>query len=533
MATTNKRSSAELLIYLLPFFLLIVLAVLYYPSYKYHIEGDGIGYLASVKRYVNGDYYNAVNGYWSPLNIWIVAILVKFSGWPIVQSAYLVNTLAFSGVLLLGIKLASQFIKSNWIRCLLGITMAIYWAVNMQLALFADGINAFLLLSFLLLLLRSDFYQRPVLWVCAGVIAALAYLSKAYSFYAIPLLTLIISYYKRKTDHGFTWRDLKRPFTITATVAIIMVALSFPWIYILHDKYKIWTISTSGTLNSSWLVYGKMYFGDEINVLVPPPYKDSLSCWEDLWFHKGQMVGMFSSAEVFLLKIRRLFINLMKWPGTVSEISPFYFVIWVCSIAYLFRLRNSADPKPRWMTLLLVFLIFPIGYFIVSVNARYIWFTVPLAMTLGLIGMQQWLFPRLNHFGKKLLVILYMISWLPASVLQMITTRQDGQAFYGMAEKLKELYITDASFVSNNGTTNLNQDFCISYYTNNSVFMNFKEDWTMGELLEESLKFKVKYLFYFYQNDDKDFILKDANGMPYPEMTHGAINGLKVFQLTR
>lgn len=530
MATTNKRPFAELLIYLLPFFLLIVLAVLYYPSYKYHIEGDGIGYLASVKRYVDGDYYNAINGFWSPLNIWIVALCTKATGLSIIASAYFINSLSFCAVLLLSIRLFTQFISGKFEAYIFGFSMAIFWLINMQLALFADGMNAAFLLCCLFVLLNTSFCYRPKLWVLLGMLAALAYLSKTYSFYIIPFLTLAISFFKLKREGNVR---LGRLLVIMVVVMGVMIFFSLPWIFLLHYKYHTWTISNAGTLNNSWFVLGRMYFGNEINILVPPPYKNSLSCWEDLWFHKGETIGMFASVDVIVSRIRRLIINIIKWPTIASEFSPFYFVSWIFAIVYFWSNPYKNSKNNKFTILILAFLLFPIGYFTLLIATRYIWFTVPLALVIGMFSLQQWLYPRLNNTGKKLLVILYMISWLPASVLQMITTRQDGQSFYGMAEKLKELHITNASFVSNNGTTNLNQDFCISYYTNNSVFMNFKEDWTMGALLEESLKFKVKYLFYFYQNDDKDFILKDANGMPYPEMTHGTINGLKVFQLTR
>ena len=56
---------------------LLLLVAVYYPYCKYYVDPDATAYLTISKLYANGDWLNAVNGYWSPWSCWLTAIFIK------------------------------------------------------------------------------------------------------------------------------------------------------------------------------------------------------------------------------------------------------------------------------------------------------------------------------------------------------------------------------------------------------------------------------------------------------------------------
>ncbi len=59
--------------------LMSVVLWLIYPHYQYYIDPDGTAYLTIAQRYANGDYAQAINGYWSPWACWLTALLYHTS----------------------------------------------------------------------------------------------------------------------------------------------------------------------------------------------------------------------------------------------------------------------------------------------------------------------------------------------------------------------------------------------------------------------------------------------------------------------
>lgn len=508
--------------------LLVTLSLVYFPQYKYHLEGDAMGYIGSIKRYLNGEYFNAINGFWSPLSIWLTAIGAKISHAPIVTVAYVLNTLSMSGIVFMSLKLYYRYVKHNkfelWI---FGLGMAVFWFVQMQVALFADGLNTLLMLIVLQLLLSKRFTEQPLMWLITGLIAAFAYFAKSYSFYAVPLITIAITAFRIKKNKRF---PVKKFVLIVSVVCLTMILFSLPWIFILHHKYQVWTLSNAGTLNNSWFAFGIMYFSNDIHQLVPPPYPNALSCWDDLWFHKGTMYGLFDSPKIVVLRLRRLLINLMNWPAVTASLSPFYFVTWVLCLAAVFS-NTFRQNQRRIMPVILAFLLFPVGYFTLLVSGRYIWFTVPLCMVISAYLLRHIIYPFIGASKPKLLFTLFVLSWLPSGAMQLIQTRTKGKQNYEIAQRLNEMGIKNGSFCTNDGMNDMNRIFNIAYYTNNQYYMNFNSSWKIEDVLKDANKFGVKYYFHFYNNADRDLVFKNTNGALISEISNNQIEGLRIYKI--
>ena len=78
--------------------LLVLMVPALYPFYHNYIDPDGVAYLTISKRYADGDFFRAVNGYWSPWSCWLTALLIRLAI-PAVAASIVVNTVGALGYL--------------------------------------------------------------------------------------------------------------------------------------------------------------------------------------------------------------------------------------------------------------------------------------------------------------------------------------------------------------------------------------------------------------------------------------------------
>ena len=412
-----------------PFFasalLMWIVLWLIYPHYQYYIDPDGTAYLTISKRYAGGDIQRAINGYWSPWACWLTAGLIKL-GLQAIPASVIINTLGATGFLYISQSFFQRFGLVRKMQWMLNITLAFFLCYAIFWQSFDDLWECFFLLGALRLMLIEEFKNRPALWVIMGVIGALAYFAKAYSFPFFILNTICCAWFIAK-GNKIQW--LKISFVAVG----IMVLCGLPWIVALHHKYGIWTTSTSGTLNMSWYLVGHPHWKPGIDVLIPPAYPDSPYYWEDPWFANGDTPHFWDSWHLFGLQILRLGYNLYKLLRSMLEICLFFPVVSVVALFSLSSKKLAAIFNDDKRILVLSFLLFPVGYLLINFESRYIWYTVPLGMVIGS--------SLLNSIGengfKRLLPVIFSIGFLIYPAWRMMLMYNVGQIEYRTALQLK------------------------------------------------------------------------------------------------
>lgn len=516
-------------LYLFPLLLLCAGVFLLWPYYRFYIDPDAISYLTLVDSYLAGDYQHAVNAFWSPMGCWATVLVVKLTGLPLFAAAITANTLPAAGMVILGQALFHRFRYNAWERLCFGIMSALFWTYTVYFQSFTDIWQFFFLTLGLLILLQPSFTRRPLLWVLLGLVAALSYFSKAYSFYFFPLMILVVSGMQLRGAGVFSWGLLFR--ICLVSVGVMMLAAA-PWLWLIHEKYRIWTSSTAGKLNFSWWLAGTQELRPDISVLVPPPpYYNSIFYFEDPYLVQGRFVHFYDSLRLFIKQLGRVGFNAIGWVESANRISPFYFVTWLVSIVFLFSKGLSFFNTTEKKILLVVFLIFPLPYWTVTFDGgRYLWFTIPLSAILGL-WYAQLIFPLMSERMKRLFVFVFCCTYLVAPVADMKEMFGTGREEYRMSEAMKSMGI-QGSFVSNlsyaSGKGRLHR---IAWFTGSPWYCHTLDRYSNEEILKDARRYHVQYYYYFYEGTGADYVLKDGQGNPYPEVTGARINGLRVFRL--
>lgn len=484
-----------------------------YPHYQYYIDPDGTAYLTISQRYANGDTFTAINGYWSPWACWLTAILIKQGIAPI-PSSVIINTLGAIGFLFISQSFFLRFNIISKLQWLLNTTLALFLCFAIFWQSFDDLWECFFLLAALRIMLADDFVKKPALWFLCGFIGTLAYFAKAYSFPFFILNTICCTYFLSK-DNKQQW--LKISF---ATISV-MILFSLPWIVALHNKYHIWTTSTSGSLNMSWYLVGHPYWKGGIKYLIPPFYKGSPSYWEDPYWANGRTPHFWDSWQLFGLQILRIGLNCWKLLRSMLEISVFFPVVSIIALLSLRSKKIAAHFTGDIKLVILSFLLFPLGYMLVNFESRYIWYMLPLGMVIGGVIIQnKW---------KSIFFVIASATFLIYPAYGLMKMYGVGWNEYMLAKDLKRLEIHGSFTCITNSRVELQQYQRLAYFSDNQFYGVPGQNVSYKDIIEDMQRFNVNYIFYLGESSIDQVFQKDS--LSFRNITNTSMYGLTVYKL--
>jgi hypothetical protein len=509
---------------------LIVMAVIW-PYYRFYVDTDATAYLAIAERYANGDYLSAINGYWSPWSCWLTAWLIKCGNLPM-PAAVLANTIGAICFLFVAHSFFLFFNISNKLKWLQNFTLAFFLCFAIFWQLFDDIWECFFLLLVLRIMVRPDFRDRKDLWIWAGITGGFAYYAKAYAFPFFILNMLCCGFYITqawKKENRIQWVKL------CAVSILAMLVIAFPWIWLLHEKYGIWTTSTAGTLNLSWYTVGHPFWKEGIQYIIPPPYPDSPSYWEDPWIANGATPHFWDSPKMLLRQIARIAYNVLLFVKSLNELSPFMLPITGTALVIVFSKHVRQVLGERTFIIALSFLIFPLGFFLINFESRYLWYMLVPGMIMVALAVQI-LFARINDgkYLKTILPLLFMFSFLAWPMLQMKKMYKDGERGYKISQDFKKIGIK-GSFTANVvfGDGNAVEEVSrYAYFSGNAYYNMPYLNIPYDSLLHEMRRYKVKYYLYYSRLAPgiDTFVLRDEQGNPFREVTQEK-GVLKIFEI--
>lgn len=410
-----------------------------YPYYQYYIDPDGTAYLTISKRYAAGDYAKAINGYWSPWSCWLTALLIRL-GISAIPASVIINAMGAVGFLWVTNSIAQKLKVNGIFQWLVCVTLAGFLCFAVFYQSFDDLWECFFLLTALRLLLSGQFTIRPAMWFFAGIIGAISYFAKAYSFPFFILNTICCSYFITKGDKGL-WMK------VCAVTLITMVAFSFPWVWALHNKYGIWTTATAGNLNTSWYLIGHPFWKPEYKSLLPPPYSDSPYYWEDPYFANAATPHFWDSPALAFKQIFRIGQNTLKLLMSMIQISVFFPVISIMLVRFITNRKATNTTSPTFIASL-SFLLFPLGYMLINFEQRYIWYMMPVSLIGGMLFFQNHLLAKVQRHISVIIIAAFALSYLIYPVYWLGKHFNDGLVDYELATRLKKNNVT-GTFCSN------------------------------------------------------------------------------------
>lgn len=524
---------------------------------QHYIDADATAYITLARRWAEGDITRAVNGYWSPLGVWMTAGLMK-AGLPVMKAAVVQNTAAAVCFLASTLVLFRRFALREMLVWALAIALSIFLTYAVYFQLFDDLWMCAALTASLLILLHDGFLQKPRLWLLLGLCTAIAYYAKAYALPFSFLNIAVCGWMAVRADLGRRQQWIK----MLGTVAAIVVVLALPWWIALREKYGFWTTGTAGTLNLSWYLIGHQTYRADIGLLLPPPYSDAPYHWEDPWAASSHDLPHFwDSPRLFLTQLVRVGFTGLKAVGSLAELSGFALPLWVFSGCLVFsrRLRyflttdgtrdGTEDADGRQIavpsvnsplssvvnkqTRLLAAqcLTFPALYLLINFESRYLWYLVPPLMVLGALAIRKvWLLLQ-PRWLKAALVAIFAGSFIikPVQDLRMLSVLCPAEVRTATAIRRTGIQGPFASLQSPNDIYMAR----IAYLSGNAWYCASREAFSWEETRAEMRRYGIRHLYLRSASADWDVAQpRDEAGQPLPELTRSHIPGLRVFLLS-
>ena len=526
-----KKTAYTYLPFLVSVFLLCMIVYVIFPYYQYYVDPDATGYLTVTRRYVEGDYMKAINGYWSPWSCWLAALMEKYTRIGLMHCAVRVNTWGAIGFLFITHSFLVFFNIRRGLLWMIDLVLVVFLPYAVYGQLFDDLWECFFLLSILRIMLREDFKQKLWLWVVIGLLGTLAYFAKAYAFPFFILNTTVCTFFITRA-----WEKENRALwlKICAVSIIVMIAGSLPWIYALHDKYGEWITSTAGKLNLSWYVVGHPYWKEGITHLVPPAHGDSPWYWEDPYLVNGATPGGFSSLAMLKLQLVRIPYNLLKMVNCMNQLSLLFIVISLVTVAIVFSKKVRSYFPDKLYIVGISFLLFPLAFALMNFEARYIWYMLPLNIIVGALLMQKLLvYFNENRLLKISASAIFLASYLYWPVWEMKKMYNVGKRDYALAMEMTKQIGAGTSFTAIAAAGEQIQGLeRVAYFSGNQYYTIPQPDISREELLSEMRKYNIKYYIYFYDPSEGDhFYFYNENGTPMPEIMSDKAYGIRVFRL--
>jgi hypothetical protein len=337
-----------------------------------------VAYISISKHIVAGNFYSAINAYWSPLISWLMApfIGVGINGLLAYKMLNLVAGLIslFQLHIIANDYLSKQYTK--WLFMLLCVPHLLYFSL-------CNATPDIISLACWLLVFNHirKVIQNPTITnaIITGLLASLSYFAKYYNFYAFILLCFIVAVYCIIIQKQIAIKYL------LLSVTLFGLVCSF-WMLQLQSKFGVYTPTTAAQFNINLInptvAKQPILFG---NHLLSINYSNFITTsWEYPPDYTIKQWSPFNSMETFKKHIQ---INLTKNLYHFRNKHVIEFVLF--GVACIIFLLNYKSFEAKYWLLLCCILAYPLGYFWVVASSRYVLFSLLLGILFILILVEK------------------------------------------------------------------------------------------------------------------------------------------------
>jgi len=526
----TKSSVPALLVVLIAYSAAVV-----FTNHYTRMTADSMLYFSIASKYVNGDFGNAINGYWGPLLAWLMVPFLYFGA----SDVFTINALnLIIGVLtIIGIwRLSFTFDMSEKIRTILVLAL-LPITVSYSLVQPMDFLLLCILVYYLLTVFKSHHSSGILNGTSCGALGAFAYFTKAYAlpFFVVHYLVLNILNYYNSRDSAVRRSVLKN----TIAGFLLFTLLAGSWITVISNKYNELTFSTMRRTNFNSPGPDVTGTGLEFGVPVfykgfyPPSNKTAFVVWEDPSYLKGDRWSAFDSPRHFKHFIKLLIRNLSDGLLIFESFSTFsiavvtIYLLLLCIPKYEFLSRRSL------LYPFFTIVLFTGGYALFHFEQRYLWLANILLLLMG--GYVLHVFFEQDFFAKSplrknLLLTIFLISFvfIPSRYVFQVSNSNIDKDMYYMSRDLIQ-YGIQGNIASNRdqiGQEAWHRTFRLAYWLHCRYFGQAAENIKDDDLLKELKKYNIDYYFYW----------GESVGMPHflsvhQDITKGEIPGLRIYAL--
>lgn len=490
---TNKHLLFSLTGYVLLFFLL-------FNGYQYVMDPDGTGYLSVAEKIATGNYFNSINGTWSPLGSWILVIFLKL-GFNGIISAKILNGLYG----LISLWLYFSLIKKLEINFFIEIAImigALLLILDFAFSrLFGDLLQLMLLLVYLNIICSKNFGRNYKGIILAAFIGGIGFYAKAYTFYFtllhLPLVIFLLE--KKATQKYFSVQSLKK---ISAAIGVLIVTALF-WIVALNLKYDHFILGQNNITGTLSEIYSPA------KILVSPPPTGSYALFDDITNLNPHNITPFTNLKLFVIQLKISILNFINLIGAFNEFSFAFTIIILISFILLLNKKKSFIKGNNNVSLISFIIVWPCGFLLFSIQQRFLWITDLAVLALAGVILSSLIrnnFLKIKYYYLFCIIIIGSFYIYPA--VQLKEQYGKGKNIFEIAAALKENNISGNILTSIQSNDDLSKSIILNYLIKSRFYGPYSTDYSSKEILSVINDYHIQYyIFYYYSTFQKETFL--------------------------
>jgi hypothetical protein len=539
MKTSDNKYSFS--VYILIIIIIVYSALLISGLQHVRFTGDFTLYLDIAKKYLQGNFTDAVNGYWGPMFSWLLIPFLYFgasSVFAINALNLIIGALTAAGVWILSFRFdISEKIRNAILISLLPVILF------MSIVEFQDFLLSCLLVYYLGIIFNNTYQTKILNGVLCGILGAFAYLTKPYAFpfFIVHFTSMNIIHLIRcstKKEKGNVLRNL-------ISGIIIFSIISGAWITAISTKYNRFTFSNMGKGNFAALAPELPDSGYELgNPLFyegffPPSNKTAVSAWEDPSYVMNKLpdwnpVESVSYLKHFIKNIMKNFMECIRIFGSFSRLS--YVIVLVYILLLIVQLFSKQILRGDMFYSFFTLLLFTGGYMPFHLELRYLWIDNILLLLMGgyvLMMLFQNSFFQ-NNLRKNFMIIFFSLSFMLTPLKSFVQEGHNNlnEEMHNLSLILSEKYTIKGNIASNREWTfepihdSWHKTFRLAHHLNSRYYGQAKEPISERELESEFKKYNIDYYFIWGESQNIPKFLSK-----HKELTKGEFSDLRIYSL--
>lgn len=518
-----KNHSNKFLYFILIIYMSIGLFVINY--YRYQIDPDGISYISIAQKYMNGNYKDAINGYWGPILSWLIVPFLFVKCDP--QLAIRVILLFTGAICIIGIYLLIRRINIKYYLCqyilITCVPVIIYFSVY---GISPDLIITTLIIFYIYYLFDPEYQYNTKISIILGIIGATMYLTKGYGFpfFVTSFIAAAIIRYSYIDSYR-----IKHKFSIiynTSIGLIVFIVIVLIWASIISGKYGYYTVGTTGRYNHALIGPESIGHPMLLDGLIAPPNSTAISIWEDPSYMNIQNWSITRSTYNIKYQIMLILKNIYKMLLIYeTSFSIFFVPIIIASIYILHKYKKNIVYSYNIAIMIMMFILYFFGYTIILVSARYLWVNYLFGILLcGIIT--SFMSDRYDNkqVSYRIFCIMLFASFTIMPIRYIVQNWNKDIDLHNMRNIIRNVCNVDGNIASN---TEWHKTLYLSYYLGEAYYGKTKFMTNDKELLRELENNNIRYYFQWKEDGNGNGnILKIGK-----EITHDKIKGLKIYHV--
>lgn len=502
------------------------------PGYSGQMNPDGAGYLTVARQYLDGHTADAVNAYWSPLYSWLLVPFLGAGVDPLLSTkllAVLIGAGAIASVWWLMRNLAVP-VEYRVIVALTLFPILFYFGMNVTTP---DLLVATMLLLYAASMTRRRFGRKWWDGLLSGALGGLAYLAKAYALPVVGLHLAIVSvaWWVRSPR-----RKRRRVIIHSLTTILTFALVAGAWSAVLSQKYGYFTTGSTGKFNFAyngpdWKM--PMHRG----TLLAVPTESGTSAWDDITVAEYPHWNPLATPR-----------DRDKWEknrernenAILKLLQKFTWLLWPIVLLGVWVSGSRLDPSPRrpGAVFVALLLIFPIGYWLLHVEERFLSFLCIGLLVLGAFVAARLTAPLWAWVRVPLRIVLVLaVGWsflskpdynpekgpwhMSLGRWSIANRWGDGSSYRDRAAQLAGVMPARARFAS---IGDWSQTLYLAYLLNARYYGEIKPDLPEPSIQADLAKHQVEFLWVWGAKNYR--FLKNA-----PEVTGGKVPKLRIYDL--